>query len=105
MNFRGAFLQTLNQTVDSQSRIWYVKHQAKVHRDLRQRIPPFFGSANPISKKESVLCCKRKYFNSKSASTIVEESYPQGATRAPEILPFLPTAGRRAAPLHLRVLG
>ena len=62
MDLGTTLFQPLNQPIDCQSRIWYLKYQAKFHRDLAQRIPPFFGyiltlllRRNPFnfSRKES----------------------------------------------------
>jgi len=69
MEFRRAFFQSLNQPIDCQSRIWYLKYQAKVHRDLAQRIPPFFGYGNPFIKVESVSFFKKRINHSTTSIT------------------------------------
>lgn len=46
--------QCLNQPIDYQSRISYLKNQAKLHYDLAQRIPHFVGYAKPLIKLESI---------------------------------------------------
>lgn len=90
MNGRGTLFQPLNQPIDCQSGFWYLKDQAKVHRDLAQRIPPFFGFSGPSIKKESVLFYKGKLICRKVRHLRENESYLQSATRASEIFPFGP---------------
>lgn len=63
MNLRAIRLQPLNQPVDCHFGIWHLKDQAKVHCDLAQWIPPFFGYANPFIKAESVSFFKRRNYS------------------------------------------
>jgi putative transposase len=41
VNLRGALFQPQHQTIDCRLRAWYLDYQAKIQRDLAQRIPPF----------------------------------------------------------------
>jgi hypothetical protein len=57
-NLRGGLFQPQHQPIDCQLRAWYRKLQAKIQRDLAQRIPPFLLVFPTISKEESVLFFK-----------------------------------------------
>jgi hypothetical protein len=50
-NLRGRFLEPGHQTIDCQLPAWYRKHQAQIHRDLAQRIPPFLKVGPNLRKR------------------------------------------------------
>ncbi len=96
MNLRGAFFEALNQTIDFQSRVGYPKNQAKVHRDLAQRIPPFFGCRDLKDRGIRFILQREKVEKSVAQP---RRELPTGCYESFEILPFGP------APLYLEGAG
>lgn len=55
MDLGGRLLQAQHHTIDCQPRAWYRDHQAKIHRDLALRIPPFL-MVYPNPRKRNPFC-------------------------------------------------